>query len=123
MKRLFIVISMGCFTAAEAQQNEIFRIDDYLKKKPSKPLSAISPFQKNKATIKIIPGQLSFAYALPNGDRVYTSPLFKMPVIKPGNNFIYNMPTFYLHGISDSLLPNPGKIPNAAIKNHSLVFN
>lgn len=123
MKRALIIFGIGCFTMAKAQQKDVFLLDDYLKKKTVKKLSAISPVQKNKRPKKMIPGQLSFSYALPNGDRFYTTPLFKMPVIKPGNNFIYHMPTFYLPGICDSLLLNPGKIPNAARKKHSLVFN
>ena len=117
MKKIFLVFGIAGFSAAAAQQRELFDIENHLKKKSFE--------KKNKPYIlplkiqhSILPNtlMLSHTYTLANGDKVYTSPAYNMPVIKPDMTPFSIMPTIGRSQQVPIVLKrsNPGTIPNGS---------
>jgi len=118
MRKIFLILGLAGFTSVYGQQKEVPDINKYLEKKLGrKSVNNQTPTLVYKAS----PYQLLLKQVLPNGDKVLASPIYNMPVIKPGNNFIYNMPTGFIPGYKDSLLTRPDQIPNPAIKKLAII--
>lgn len=118
MKKVFLLLGIAGFTTASAQQKDVFDINEYLKKKnaeksiivPKIKLGFQKPniFQRNPN--KISPG---YFYSLPNGDKVYSSPSYHMPIIVPDMRQFNKMPTVTMGQRPD--IVELTKIPNAAL--------
>jgi hypothetical protein len=113
MKRIFLFIGVAGFYTAACQQKELFDINRHLQNKSTKkPLLKL--YDKPAIDFKSKFNQFSLNYTLPNGDKVITSPEYKMPVITPGKSLIYNMPTLFIPFYKDLLQKLPYHIPNPA---------
>ena len=117
MKKIFLIFGIAGFSAAAAQQRELFDIDNHLKKKNSAKHSK-PPIFPLKIQNAILPNTLTLynTYTLANGDKVYTSPAYNMPVIKPDMTPFSIMPNI---GGSQQIpivlkRSNPGTIPNGS---------
>lgn len=118
MRKIFLILGLAGFTAVCAQQKEVPDNNKYLQKKwVQKSVNNQTPAFAYKGSLY----QLSLKQVLPNGDKVLTSPLYNMPVIKPGNHFVYHMPTGFMPGYRDSILTRPDQIPNPAIKKLAII--
>ena len=119
MKKVFLLLGIASFTTASAQQKDVFDINRYLKKKnaeksitiPKIKLGFQKPniFQRNPD--KISPG---YSYSLPNGDKVYSSPAYHMPIVIPDMRQFNNMPNVVIVGRRPDIV-SLAKIPNAAV--------
>jgi molybdopterin converting factor small subunit len=127
MKKVFLLFGISAFSAASAQQNDVFdvnkHVQDFLKKKngiqKNNTPSLFDNFYTNGNTES--PAKLS--YTLSNGDKVYILPVDNMPCVVPGYsqnnmpnisdpNIYYNSPLFKNN--------TPGTIPNA-VKPYRLI--
>ncbi len=118
MKRIFLLLGIAGFTTASAQQKDLFDINSHLKKKSADKLITVPKiklgfqkpniFQRNPD--KISPG---YSYSLPNGDKVYSSPSYHMPVVVTDMKQFNKMPNIIMGRRPDIVLLT--KIPNAAV--------
>lgn len=118
MRKIFLILGLAGFTSVYGQKKGILDINKNLEKKLGrKSVNNQTPTFLYKGS----PYQLSLKQLLPNGDKVLASPIYNMPVIKPGNNFVYNMPTGFIPGYKDSIITSPNQIPNPAIKKLAII--
>jgi hypothetical protein len=115
MKKMFLFIGINSFYSVNGQQKELFDIDRHLQNKSTKK-APLKLYDKPAIEFKSNRNHFTLNYMLPNGDKVFTSPGYNMPVIIPGNSLVYNMPTLYIPGFKDSLQKQRNYIPNPAIK-------
>ncbi|MEO5946056.1 MAG: hypothetical protein ABIP79_04520 [Chitinophagaceae bacterium] len=117
MKKVFLLIGIAGFTTASAQQQDFFDINSHLKKKNAEksrtipktklvfPKTIPFPLKPNKTSI-------NYSFTLPNGDKVYTSPDYNMPVVVTDMRQFKTMPNAILLR-PHSIVQFP-KIPNAS---------
>jgi hypothetical protein len=120
MKKIFLVFGIAAFSAAAAQEKELFDIKDHLQKKASKqtdrfPLALDPGFGSPKPHTTYSPSMRS--YLLPDNSRI--TGIGNMPCIKPDMRQFKTMPnpglgnfTTHKNSLQHS---RPGNIPNAAI--------
>jgi len=132
MKRVFLLFGIVAFSAASAQQKELFDIQEHLRKKmaddkkivekkfPSLPFN--SPFSfKVPAIGNKTPG----SYVLPNGDQVILLSMDRMPCVQPDMqqlgvmpNPAYDRPFHY-----SPLRLQTGQIPNGSLPYRMIASN
>jgi hypothetical protein len=112
MKMVFLIIGIAAFSGVSAQATDTFSIYKNPNLKDNKGLFK----QLHKQTSKVEINKLVHSYTLPNSDKVLITPNYRMPIIVPGNGFVYNMPALYIPSFRDSLLNLPGSIPNASVE-------
>jgi hypothetical protein len=122
MKKVFLLLGIASFSAASAQQKDVFDIQQHLDKmfKDKKiPEIVISPLNKPTPVSYSwpFPNNQKLSIILPNGDKVYILSQDNMPCVVPDMTQ-FNMPNVSnSHDYFQSLLPKnniPGNIPNAA---------
>lgn len=114
MKKIFLFLGIAAFTGASAQNKDLFDINKYLEKKGNLTNRKGSLTQNLNTTFKVEINKPVKVFTLPNGDRVLISPKYNMPVVIPGNSYVYNMPTRFVPSYRDSLSKLPGRIPNGS---------
>jgi len=117
MKKVFLLFGIAAFTDASAQNNNPIDVNKHLEKKGNLTNRKGSFTQNLKQTSKVEINRLVQVFILPNGDKVLSSPKYNMPVVTPGNSFLYTMPTLFMPSYRDSLSKFPGRIPNASVQN------
>lgn len=129
MKKVFLLFGIAAFTAASAQQNDLFDIQKHLLKKQAEEnklienksinLPSIKPFIFNSPPFNNNPVD---SYILPNGDKVVISSLDNMPIVVPDMRQFQRMPNIaYQEQFNFS--PHqvlPGQIPNGS-KSYSMI--
>lgn len=120
MRTLFLLTAVVAFAAADAQQAELFDVSKHLQqRKKGATISFPSYLQQNSLQNRSqhLPLQQQ-SYTLPNGDKVATSPGYRMPIISTEINRYKTMPNpgedyfvkeFYVPG-----QPKFNDIPNGA---------
>lgn len=112
MKKVFLFFGIAALTGAAAQNKDLLDINKHLGKKSNLTNGKGLFTQKMHKTYGIEINKSVLVFTLPNGDRVLSSPKYNMPVVIPGNNYIYNMPIRFIPSYKDSLSKIPGRIPN-----------
>ena len=123
MRKVFLFIGLAAFTAASAQQNDLFDIQKYLLKKSDDnnklfenkniDMPFKKPFIYNPPPINNNPVE---TYTLSNGDKVVISSLYNMPVVQPDMRQFKIMPNLAYEG-QFNFSPHqvlPGQIPNGS---------
>ena len=116
MKKVFLFFGIAALTGAAAQNKDLLDINKHLGKKSNLTNGKGLFTQKMHKTYGIEINKSVQVFTLPNGDRVLSSPKYNMPVVIPGNSYIYNMPTRFVPSYRDSLSKLPGRIPNGSIE-------
>ena len=129
MRKVFLFIGLAAFTAASAQQNDLFDIQKYLLKKSDDnnklfenkniDMPFKKPFIYNPPPINNNPVE---TYTLSNGDKVVISSLYNMPVVQPDMRQFQRMPNLAYEGQFNYYpqLVLPGQIPNGS-KPYSMI--
>lgn len=84
MKKDFLLLGIVGFTTASAQQKELFGINKHLKKKNAEkstatPKTKLGFSRTSSSRLKLIKKSTNHSFALPNSDKVYSSPTYNMP--------------------------------------------
>jgi hypothetical protein len=116
MKRALLLFGLASFTGISAQTQDLFDINKHLEKKSNLTTRKVSLTQKIFKIPNIEINKLVHVFTLPNGDKVVSSPKYNMPIVTPGNNFIYYMPTSYMPFYKDFLSKLPGRMPNGSVE-------
>ena len=116
MKKVFLFFGIAALTGAAAQNKDLLDINKHLEKKINLTNGKGLFTQKMHKTSGIEINKSVQVFTLPNGDRVLSSPKYNMPVVIPGNSYVYNMPTRFVPSYRDSLSKLPGRIPNGSIE-------
>lgn len=125
MKKVFLLFGIVAFSAASAQQTDLFNIEKHIEKKKAE--------GKKKAEKKrlVLPVHKRFTYGnfnaeknpelfyiLPNGDNVVISRINNMPCVKPDMRKFQIMPNLaYSRRFNFNYSPqriHPGQIPNGS---------
>lgn len=117
MKKVFLLLGIAGFTTASAQQKDVFDINAYLKKKTADKSKLAPPskqnFKKNNFfeidANKKLPKN---SYLIGNGDRIYSSPGYHMPIVVTDMRQFNRMPNA-ITGITLEIV-SLTKMPNAA---------
>lgn len=117
MKKVFLLLGIAGFTTASAQQKELFDINKHLQKKNAeKPIATpkIKPgFQRgNPFQFKPSKNSAKYYLVLPNGDKVYRSPEYHMPIVVPDMRQFNTMPNAIIEKSIATIFTT--RIPNAA---------
>lgn len=123
MKMTFFLFGLlGCY-AANAQQKDIFDVQDHLEKKSKgKKEVYVKPLFNKKISANLFTGNNYndfFPFSLSNGDKVISLPIDNMPCIIPDMKRFKIMPNISTdrNNKLPEISPNdhfPGKIPNPA---------
>lgn len=127
MKKIFLLFSVAAFSGASAQQKDLFDTQEHLQKKQTEDKKATEkkitpfPFKKQFNYGNLYSGNSpESSYTLPNGDKVFISPLDRMPCVKPDIRNFQIMPNL----ANGKVLPDynyyphkskPWQIPNGAL--------
>lgn len=114
MKKVFLFFGIAALTSAAAQNKDLLDINKHHEKKGNLTNRKGFLTQNLNTTTQVEINKLVQVFTLSNGDKVMSSPKFNMPVITPGNNYIYNMSTRFMPSYKDSLSKIPGRIPNGS---------
>jgi hypothetical protein len=115
MKKILLVLGIGAFTTASAQQKDLFDIGQHLKKKRvegkkmAEKKSLVLPFLKNFPTGDLyLSARAAESYTLPNGDKVVISPIDHMPCVQPDMRQFRVMPSIQPDIRQFRTMPNAG---------------
>jgi hypothetical protein len=124
MKKVFLLFGIAAFSAASAQQKDLFDIQKHLQEKLDKDKKVA---KKNKisfpfstlfisSTTDFKDNSLS-SYFLPNGDKVIILSLDNMPCVQPDMQQFQIMPNVFYEGQFNyaPLKALPGQIPNGSV--------
>jgi hypothetical protein len=128
MKKVFLLFGIAAFSAASAQQNDLFDIQKHLQKKQAEDqkddvIKLRPPFLKTVGPYSnsYMANRPELTYTLPNGDKVITLGQDNMPCIVPDMSLFKAMPNPGYDGnpYGNNLLSmrqrQPGQIPNGAM--------
>lgn len=124
MKKVFLLFGIAAFSAASAQEKDLFDIQKHLQmkqaesKKADDKTSLVFPFNKNYIPVDPYRQNTPLdSYTLPNGDKVVISSLDHMPCVQPDMNQFYFMLNVAYNG-QFNYSPQrvqPNQIPNASL--------
>lgn len=112
MKKVFLFFGIAALTGAAAQNKDLLDINKHLEKNGNLTNRKGTLTQNLSNIFKVETNKPVQVFILSNGDKVISSPKYNMPVVKPGNSFVYNMSTRFIPSYKDSLSKIPGRIPN-----------
>jgi hypothetical protein len=125
MKKVFLLVGIATFSAASAQQNDLFDIQKHLQKKQAegknigeKMKLLLHPFKKANLYNTYTTNNPTFSHTTPNGDKIITLGQDNMPCVVPDMSLFQAMPNT---GYDKNFLNNlwlstrqPGQIPNGS---------
>ncbi len=122
MKKVFLLLGIAGFSSLSAQQKDIFDINSYLKKKNADTIKLSYkniPVSGFKKLVQLKPNNtlLNFNFLLSNGNKVYSSPAYNMPIVIPDMQSFTIMPNLKTVQDTNYISHNKkeaGKIPNGA---------
>ena len=128
MKKVFLLFGIAAFSAASAQEKDLFDIQKHLQMKQAEDkknntIKLVPPFLRTVAPTSnfYMPNKPELTYTLENGDKVITLGQDNMPCIVPDMSFFKSMPN---SGYAGNYYPNNlftirqrelGQIPNGAL--------
>jgi hypothetical protein len=119
MKVLILILGLVCFSAASAQQKDVFDLPQQQEKKSGLEYKQNENIRFNQELVSA-PNQAStivqpLSFSLTNGNKVIYG-IGIMPCIKPDMNLFKTMPNLNFTGTIQfsSEIKEPGQIPNGA---------
>ncbi len=127
MKKVFVLFGIAAFSGVSAQQKDLFDIQQHLQKKQvevkksaEKRTYTLPFFKQFNYKNLYSENNAGSNYTLPNGDVVFTSPIDRMPCVRPNMNNFQVMPNLAdgkplssYNYYPDKFLP--GQIPNGSL--------